>query len=111
MVVLQLRSNTTKPFPAEDLKPETLPSNNAVIAGIYNVSAFESNSFDVVIGMMKKKQRRRRAADQDALDILQPNMTARFSQLNYHLQNVSWKTALVMKDMMYLKHICSETFS
>ena len=93
MVVLQLRSNTTKPFPAEDLKPETLPSNNAVIAGSYEVSAFEDNSFDVVLGVMKKKQRRRR----DALDILQPNMTARFSQLNYHLQNVSCKTALVMK--------------
>ena len=110
MVVLQLRSNTTKPFPAEDLKPETLPSN-AVIADSYKVSVFEDNSFDVVLGVTKKKQRRRRAADQDALDILQPNMTARFSQLNYHLQNVSWKTALVMKDMMYLKHICSETFS
>ena len=104
LVVLLLQSNAVTPDPAENIKLQNFTSSNvdkdyAFIAVSFEVDQFKDGNIDVVLQLAEKK-RRRRAADLNVFKVLQPNKTYRVSQRNYDL-NVSWKTELVMRDMMY----------
>ena len=104
LVVLQLKSNNIDPDPAEKINIENYTSSNvdkdyAFIAVSFDVDKFNDGNINVVL-QLAKKQRRRRAADLNVFKVLQPNKTYRVSQRNYD-PNVSWKTNLVMKDIVY----------
>ena len=103
MVILQLQSNAITAGPPENIKLQRFTSSNVdkdyAFAVSFDVDKFNDGNINVVL-QLAKKQRRRRAADLNKFEALQLNKTYRVSQRNYD-PNVSWKTDLVMKDMVY----------